>query len=137
MDKKTQINIQPNRVEYNFILGEENGKAIDIDTSNVLAFSIKNPRDENFRVLGIQLRYANGLSDCLIAIKDNNQKSIIEGNVQFSQIGNRTDADITRDELPVNFVLLNKKELMVFVTSKKQKIEPGQVNITLFGKMEP
>ena len=57
MDKKTQINIQPNRAEYNFLLGEKNGKAIDIDTSNVLAFSIKNPRDENFRVLGIPMDY--------------------------------------------------------------------------------
>ena len=73
----------------------------------------------------------------MISIKDNNQKRIIEGNVQFSQIGNRTNADITRDELPVNFLLLNKKELMIFVTSNKQKIEPGQVNVTLFGKMEP
>ena len=73
----------------------------------------------------------------MISIKDNNQKSIIEGNVQFSQIGNRTNADITIDELPVNFLLLNKKELMIFVTSNKQKIEPGQVNVTLFGKMEP
>ncbi len=124
------------RSYYDLLIAEENPNTIDANVNEFLAIELKNPTaDNDFLVLGLQLRFQGGLENCVLAIRDNNSKEIINGKLSFAQIGNKFSADVVRDELPIQFVLKGNKKLFVIVSTKNIAIQKGDINVCLFGRL--
>lgn len=122
------------RVKFNKVLGEVNADKISAGGSKTDAITINYDKSGKFRVLGIQTRFKAGLEDCTIIIRNESTSTeIVDGNVQLSQIGNTQDAQVPRDELPVDFTLLQGMVIKVSLSAKNKDINPGDVNVTLFG----
>lgn len=126
-----------NRLFYDAVIGKENKDLIPEGSDNVEAFIISNSFGVPIRVFDLQLRFYDGLHDCLISIMKTGKEPLLDGQIQFSQIGNKSSADVIRDCLPVNFIIEPKVDIWVFVSTKPGKqIPPGGVNVTLFGRKE-
>ena len=62
----------------------------------------------------------------------------IGGNVQLSQMGNRSQADILRDEFPVDMLLKVGTTLIISIKPATGKtIAKNTLNVTLFGSKVP
>ncbi|MCB1176355.1 MAG: hypothetical protein KDK36_02140 [Leptospiraceae bacterium] len=126
--------LMANSKAYDLIRGAENSELIS-PNSEKLAITLKYELGRPARIRGLQIRFKENLGDCLIVIKNNmTNDEIISGEVQLSQVGNRINADIVRDELPVNFVIQSGTNLHVYIKSKTHTINPGDINVTMFGK---
>lgn len=133
-NKQTPIMIKSSRVYYDVVIGKENKNLIPENSDNVEAFVISNGYGYRIRILDFQLRHGDGLETNLISIVKSDKTPIIDGEVQFAQIGNRSAADVIRDCVPVNFTIEAKVDIKVLVTTKSGKpIPPGGVSVTLFG----
>ncbi|MEM7182120.1 MAG: hypothetical protein AAF518_14475 [Spirochaetota bacterium] len=125
------------RLYYDFILGGENELSIPVNNDLVEAFSIKNNTGFDLFVLGIQTRFSDGLEDCIINLIQVGDKTIVDGRTQLTQIGNRIKADVSRDELPVNFPLSANATVRIKLATKNVAITTGDVSVTLFCRKVP
>jgi hypothetical protein len=125
-----------NRISYNLTVGGVNGDTISNDNNFTEVITIKSPiSSHNMKILGIQVRFPDDAEDALIQIKDSDQNLLISGNVQLSQIGNRSKADILRDEFPVDFLLKVGTTMIILVKPANGKsIAKEKLNVTLFGQ---
>lgn len=124
------------RISYNLTVGGVNGDAISNDQNFTDAIIIASPiSSHHMRILGIQVRFPDDAEDSLIQIKDSDQNLLISGNVQLSQIGNRSKADILRDEFPVDFLLKVGTTMIISIKPATGKsITKEKLNVTLFGE---
>jgi hypothetical protein len=125
-----------NRISYNLTVGGINGDAISNDQNFTDCIIIASPiSSHHMKVLGIQVRFPDDSEDALIQIKDSDQNLLISGNVQLSQIGNRSKADILRDEFPVDFLLKVGTTMIISIKPATGKsLAKEKLNVTLFGE---
>lgn len=125
-----------NRISYNLTVGGINGDAISNDQNFTDCIIIASPiSSHHMKVLGIQVRFPDDSEDALIQIKDSDQNLLLSGNVQLSQIGNRSKADILRDEFPVDFLLKVGTTMIISIKPATGKsLAKEKLNVTLFGE---
>lgn len=120
---------------YTELLGDENSGTVAANAPEYTkVIELNNQIGYDIQVEGIQLRYRTGLDDALIQININDKTNIIVGNTQFCQVGNRQDAAVGIDALPLKFILQKTNTLKVLVKSKSQAVNPGDISIILFGR---
>lgn len=122
------------RIAYDAVIGGENteNEITSQNSSFVKLFSVKNEFTYPVRTLGIQVRFKDGLGDCLINLKDGNGNEIFTGKINLSQVGNTFTAAIPRDELPVDFEIPAGNEIFVYVANKAVPVLKGDVNVVFF-----
>lgn len=119
---------------YSLVISNENPKQILPNTPISTAFKIGYDRGKTFRIQGIQIRYKAGLDRVVISFLDTGSgKKLIEGNTQLCQIGNRQDAAIPRDELPVDIYIKSGTSVEVSLATITETIDPKDVSVSLFG----
>lgn len=119
---------------YDQVLGGSNRDLLQANKSFSDDFEIKNDLGYPVHILGIQTKYADGLDNCNIRIKDNRKREILTGKISLSQIGNRTNSTIQRDELPVSIILQEGTSLVIQIETKTVAVQPEEINVTLFGR---
>lgn len=120
---------------YTELLGEENAGSVAANSPEFTEIIVLNNQiGYDIQVEGIQLRYKSGLDDALIQINVNNKTNIITGNTQFCQVGNRQDAPVGIDAIPLKFILRKTNTVKVSIKTKSLAVNPGDVSISLFGR---
>jgi hypothetical protein len=109
---KQPIIIKSSRISYDYLIGKSNPDAIAVSNTPVEAIRLKNNLNQN--VSG---------------------NPLLSGDIQFSQIGNSSTADVIRDELPIDFLIMGQKELVVLVTPIVG-MDIKDLNVLLFCKKE-
>lgn len=122
------------RIAYDATIGGENteNEITSANSNFVKLFPVKNEFTYPVRVLGIQVRFKDGLGDCLINLKDGNGNEIFTGKINLSQVGNTFTAAIARDELPVDFEIPAGNEISVYIANKAIPVLKGDVNVAFF-----
>jgi hypothetical protein len=123
------------RIHYNLSTAGGNPDAINNDQSFTDAIVINCPiSSHDMRILGIQVRYPDDAEDALIQIKDSDQNLLVSGDMQLSQLGNRSKAEIPRDEFPVDMLLKVGTTLIISIKPATGKtIAKEKLNVGLFG----
>lgn len=120
---------------YTELLGEENAGTVAANSPEFTkVIELNNQVGYDIQIEGLQLRYRPGLDDALIQINVNDKTNIIVGNTQFCQVGNRQDASVGIDALPLKFILKKTNTVKVSVKTKSQAVNPGDISISLFGR---
>jgi hypothetical protein len=123
-------------VWYDISTGGTNAENISSDQNFADVITVKCPTSKfDMLILGIQVRYPDGAEDSEIKIKDSDGNTLIDGNVQLSQIGNRSKADIARDEFPVRLLLkVGTTVIIAIKTASGKTIAKEKLNVAFFGK---
>lgn len=118
---------------YNLVLSGENPKKIDPNTSLSESFDVRYEMGGSYHVQGIQVRYKNGLERVLMRVVNSVGSEVIMDSTQLCQIGNRQDAAIPRDELPVDFHMNTGTRLQILLATDPETINPKDITVSLFG----
>jgi hypothetical protein len=119
---------------YHDSIGNENKTTIPANTpKDTLALEIENTLGYDIIVQGIQLRYFAGLDNCIITIKKT-KTDIVSGTTQFCQLGNRQEASVGLDIVPIKFELGRGEKVFAYVQTKNNAIDVGHVSLQLFAK---
>lgn len=121
------------RLAYDLVTGGMNKDTVSRNASFTDAFTVTNPLPQPIRVFGIQLRFKAGLEKSLLNIESSGGDKIISGDVEFSQVGNKSSADVVRDELPVDFIMPANQIYKIRIAPSAD-MQPGDVNIAFFSK---
>lgn len=93
---------------------------------------ITNSLNEHYRTAGFQIKFKKGLEASIIQMKDGKNKSIIDGQTTFSQLGNSMDAAIVLDVVPFEMDFPHQSKLIISLEAIGGDITDKDFSFTLF-----